>query len=125
RRVSGDPIPIDVWPDATRLAGPVKVVVAARSFHAGSQPRLVEMAVAAHRRAHQEAVAFLDDALAVARLDMRMTDDDVRGLASIDHLAHPLDHFGVLVLARETELLRQVAFADKDGADARHLLEDV
>jgi hypothetical protein len=32
--------------------------------------------ITAHRGAHQEAVAFLDDALGVAGFDMGMADDD-------------------------------------------------
>src|SRR5690348_16822039 len=43
--------------------------------------RLGEVAVALHRRAHQEAVAFLDDALGVAGLDVRMADHHVVLLA--------------------------------------------
>src|SRR5580704_18244074 len=81
------------------------------------------MAVALHRRAHQEAIAFLDDTLDIALLDMRMADHDIVLLASVDDAFHPFQHDLVLVLARIAELLRQVAFADQDAADARNVLE--
>src|ERR1700733_13449619 len=83
------------------------------------------MPVALYRRAHQEAIAFLDDTLDVALLDMRMPDDDIVLLAGIDHALHPFQHGLVLVLPRIAEFLRQVAFADQDGADARHVLQNV
>src|ERR1700757_1802470 len=93
-----------------------------------SAPRMLpccfEMAVALYRRAHQEAIAFADDALDIALLDMRMADDDIMLLAGVDHALHPFEHDLVLVLARIAELLRQIAFADQDGADARHLAEN-
>src|ERR1044072_760304 len=81
------------------------------------------MAVAAGRRAHQEAVAFAQDALAVAGFNMRMPDDDVVLLAGVDHALHLLEEFRVLVLARNAELLTQIAFADQHRADALHLFE--
>src|SRR6202167_3171223 len=83
------------------------------------------MPVALHRRAHQEAIAFLDDTLDVALLDMRVTNNDSVLLAGVDHALHPFQHGLVLVLPRIAELLRQVAFADQDGADARHFLQNV
>src|SRR5687767_1578521 len=95
------------------------------SFDAGSRARLVEMAEAAYRGAHQEAIAFLDDALAIAGLDMRMADDDVMLLAGVHDARHPFQHGRMLVLPRQSELLAEVTFADQDRADARHLLEDV
>ena len=84
-----------------------------------------EVPVAAHRGAHQEAVAFLDDALGVTGLDVRMADDDAGFLAGVDDLRHGVEHHLVLVLARIAELLGEVAFADQDGADAGHVLQDV
>ena len=90
-----------------------------------SLPRRFVVAVALHRRAHQEAIAFLDDALDIVLLDMRMADDDIVLLAGVDHALHPFQHDLVLVLPRIAELLRQVAFADQDAADARHVLEHV
>src|SRR5947207_16011589 len=81
-----------------------------------------EVPIALHRRAHQETVAFLDDALAVAGLDVRMADHDIVFLAGVDHALHPFEHNLVLVLPRVTELLGEVAFADQDRADARHFL---
>src|SRR6185503_520595 len=73
------------------------------SFQSRGSARLVEMAVAARRRAHQEAIALLQDALAVAGLDMRMADDDIVFLAGLDHARHLLEQFGMLVLARNAE----------------------
>ena len=51
------------------------------------------MVVRTHRCAHQEAVTLLDDALAVAGLDVRMADKDVCAL-QVDDAGHPLEHFG-------------------------------
>src|SRR5580704_10929847 len=82
-----------------------------------------QMAKTLHRRAHQEAVAFLDDALDIALLDVRVADDDIMLLAGVDDALHPFQHHLVLVLARIAELLRQVAFADQDATDARHIFE--
>src|SRR5262245_6261538 len=50
----------------------------------GQLARLIEMSVAAHRCAHQEAIAFLDDALDIVRFHMRVADDDVGLLTGID-----------------------------------------
>ena len=83
------------------------------------------MAEILHRRAHQEAVAFLDDALDIALLDVRMADHDVCFLQVSTIALHPFEHDLVLVLARIAEFLRQVAFADQDAADARHVLKHV
>src|ERR1700745_572995 len=77
------------------------------SLHARGGARLVEMAVGARRRAHQEAIAFLDDALAIAGLDMRMAAHDVVLIAGLDHARHLLEQFGMLVLARVAELLAE------------------
>src|SRR5579859_6242800 len=44
-------------------------------------PCRFQVAVALHRRAHQEAIAFADDALDVALLDMRVADHDIVLLA--------------------------------------------
>src|SRR5215204_1983116 len=87
--------------------------------------RLVEVAVGADRRTHQEPIAFLDDPLGVAGLHVGMADDHVRLLANADDLGHRLQHHLVLVLARIAELLAQVALADEHGADARHLLQHI
>src|SRR5436190_2214850 len=46
-------------------------------------------------------------------------------LAGIDDPRHPFEYLGVFVLAWIAELLREIAFADQYGADARHLLEDL
>ncbi len=54
-----------------------------------------------------------------------MTDDTLNSLAISTDLAHVIEHDRMLVLARITKFLRQVAFADQDRADARHVLEDV
>jgi len=40
--------------------------------------------VGAHGRAHQEAVTFLDDTLAIAGFDVRVADDDVVLFAGVD-----------------------------------------
>ena len=56
---------------------------------------------------------------------MRVTNDDIVLLAGVDHALHPFQHGLVLVLPRIAEFLRQVAFADQDGADARHILQYV
>src|SRR5262249_2833476 len=44
--------------------------------------------------------------------------------AGVDDARHPLEHLRVLILARITELLREVTFPDQDCTDARYLLED-
>src|SRR5262249_15730115 len=89
--------------------------------------RLVEVIVAAYRRAHQEAIAFLDDAFAIAGFDVRVADNDVVFFAGLDHARHLLEQLGVLVLARDAELLPEIAFSDQDAVDAfargQHLVE--
>src|SRR5579863_9573752 len=57
-----------------------------------------EVPVALHGRAHQEAVAFLDDALDIALFDVGMADHDIVPLAGVDDALHPLQHGLVLVL---------------------------
>src|ERR1700751_2711823 len=91
----------------------------------GQLARLVQIAVTARRRAHQEAIALLDDALDIVRLHMRMADDDIGLLAGIDDLRHRLEHGLVLVLPRIAELLRKIALADQNGADAGHVFQNV
>src|SRR5580698_808835 len=80
-----------------------------------------EVAEALGRRHHQEAIAFADDTLDVAALHMRMADHDIVLLAGVDHALHPLQQLRMLILARDAELLTEIAFADQDGADAGHL----
>src|SRR5579885_2019478 len=86
---------------------------------------LLERGVASDRRRHQEAVALVDDPLDVARVDMRMADRHVGLLAGAHDLGHRLEHHGMLILPRIAELLREVALADQDHADARHVLQNV
>src|SRR5262249_39799819 len=85
-----------------------------RSLRQG--PALVERREAARRRSHQEGVALAEDALDVGRVDVRMADRDLVLLAGVDDVLHGVEHLRVLVLAREAELLAQVAFADQDQA---------
>ena len=61
----------------------------------------------------------------IVGIDVRVADDDVMPLTGIDDPRHPFEHLGMLVLPRVTELLGQIAFADEDRADARHLRQDV
>ncbi len=96
-----------------------------RSGASSELQALVECRVAAHWSGHQEAIALAEDALDIVGIDVGMADDDVVLLAGIDHPLHPFEHLGMLVLARQAELLGEVAFADQDGADARDLLEDL
>src|SRR5207237_8029496 len=110
-------------PMRPRPTNPTFMVLRLTLTTANDLLRSGQVPVALHRRAHQETVAFLDDALAVAGLDMRMADHDVVLLAGVDHALYPFEHNLVLVLPRVTELLGKVAFADQDRADARHLLE--
>src|SRR5712692_2975787 len=80
-----------------------------------------EVPVTLHRRAHQETVAFLDDALAVAGLDVRVSDHDIVLLAGVDHALHPFQQLGMIVLPRNAEFLAEIAFANQDAANARNL----
>src|SRR5256885_11598476 len=93
------------------------------ALHPRGGARLLEMAVGARRRAHQEAIAVLQDALAVAGLDVRMAAYDVVLLAGLDHVRHVPEQFRMLVLARETQLLAEIAFAAQARSDALHLAE--
>src|SRR5215467_11529855 len=86
---------------------------------------LVERREAAARRGHQEGVALAEDALDVGRVDVRVADRDLALLAGVDDVLHRVEHLRMLVLAREAELLAQIAFADQDQADAGYLGEDV
>ena len=56
---------------------------------------------------------------------MRMADDDIVTLAGVDDFRHRIEHDRVLCLARIAELLREIAFANQNGADAGHILENV
>jgi len=47
----------------------------------------LQVAEALHRRAHQKAIAFTDDALDIVLLDVGVADDHVVLLAGIDHAA--------------------------------------
>src|SRR6266487_28924 len=81
--------------------------------------------VTAHRRGHQEAVALGEDALHVVDINVRVADDNVVPLTGLDDPRHPLEHLGMLILPRVSELLGEVALADEDGADAGHLLQNL
>src|SRR5262249_32878134 len=96
-----------------------------RGLAAGELAALVEPAEALHRGAHQEAVAFLQKAFSVVGIDVRMPDRHLVLLAGLDHAGHPFQHFGMFVLTWITELLREIAFADQDAADARNLGQDL
>src|SRR6266540_3529950 len=89
-----------------------RVSPTARLRPPGELQSLVEGGVAAHRRRHQEAVAFAENALDIVCVDVRMPDRHVVRLAGIDHARHPFEHLGMLVLARVAELLGEVALAD-------------
>src|ERR1700704_2826424 len=56
---------------------------------------------------------------------MRMADRHLVLLAGLDDVGHGVEHLRVLVLAREAELLAEIAFADQDQADARHLGQNI
>src|SRR3984885_13761055 len=112
------------WRPAATFRGP-RIQTAARSASAGEFARGFEVTVALHRRTHQETVTLLDDAFGVALLDMRMADHDIVLLAGVDDALHPFQHGFVFVLPGIAEFLRQVAFADQNAADARHVLEHV
>src|SRR6202040_100405 len=71
--------------------------------------------------AHQEAIAFLDDALGVALFDMRVADHNVMFFAGVDYALHPFERTLVLVLPRIADLLREVAFADEYRTNAWHV----
>src|SRR5262249_3619403 len=75
---------------------------------------LVERREAAGRRRHQEGVALAQDSLDVGRVDVRVADRHLALLAGVDDVLHRVEHLRMLVLAREAELLAQVAFADQD-----------
>src|SRR5262245_66620678 len=110
--------------DAALRAPPhheVERVGTLRLSAAGELEPLVERRIAAHRRRHQEPIALVEDAFHVVAVDMRVADRHVVLLAGIDHARHPLEYFRVLVLARKPKLLREVALADQDRADAGHL----
>jgi hypothetical protein len=49
-------------------------------------PGRLKVAVALHRRAHQEAIPFADHALDIALLNMRMADHDIALLAGADRV---------------------------------------
>src|SRR6185369_13018607 len=89
------------------------------NFSAGVEPP-----EGARGRGHQESVAFLDHALRVARLHVRMPADDVMFIADAADGRHRFHHGRMLVLARVTEVLRQIAFADQHHPDPGHLLQD-
>src|SRR5262245_17467550 len=78
----------------------------------GNLPAGVETGEAARGRGHQESVAFVDDPLRVARLDMRMPADDAMLVADAADGCHCLDDGGMIVLAGVPEVLREIAFAD-------------
>src|SRR5436309_3515600 len=84
----------------------------------GELEAFVERRIAAHRRSHQETVAFAEHALHVAGVDVRMADHDIVLLAGVDHPLHPFEHLRVLILPGIAELLGEVAFANENGADA-------
>jgi hypothetical protein len=52
---------------------------------------------------------------------VRVPDDHVVLPARVDHARHLLEQFRMLVLARDAELLAEIALADQDRADAPHL----
>ena len=89
-------------------------------------PCRFQVAVTLHRCAHQEAIAFADDTLGIALLDVRMADHDIVLLAGVDHLRFIHSSTTLCSYWRGiAELLREIAFADQHGADARHIGEDV
>src|SRR5262249_877581 len=79
---------------------------------------------ASHRRSHQKTVAFLQHTLNIVAANMRVPNGDVEFATGGDDLGHRRPNFGMIILAWNTELLAQVAFADQDATDAGHLLEN-
>src|SRR3990172_11947846 len=114
------PVTIATWPASIPAMCSSSVLGGA-----GEVGAVVEAGVGARRRRHQEPVALRQDALDVVGVDVRVADGDVVRLAGRDDLRHLLAQCWVVVLAREAELLAEVALADEDGADAGHGLEDV
>src|SRR5262252_8661501 len=75
------------------------------------------------RRWHQIPEAFLQQRLDILAVDMRVSAGDIVLLADRQYLVHRRGHRGMLVLPRNTEVLREVALADYHDADPRDFLQ--
>src|SRR5271169_5264911 len=85
RAVEGGPLRLPCARHLPRFTGEE------RSGPSGMFPRRFQVAETLHRRAHEEAVAFLDDALGIALLDVRVANDDIVLLAGVDDAFHPFE----------------------------------
>jgi hypothetical protein len=81
----------------------------------------VEGRVAAHRRGHQEAVAFAEDALDIVGIDVGWPTTTLCSLQVLTTRAIHLSTSGCSYCRGVTKFLGQIAFADEDRADAGHL----
>src|SRR5262249_34964502 len=101
-----------------------RCVLALRLWPPGELEPLLQRGGTAYRRGHQEAVALGQDALHIIGIHVWVTNNDVVPLAGLDHPRHPFEHLGMLVLPWIAELLREIALANQDRADAGDLLQD-
>src|SRR5438270_2484259 len=90
----------------------------------GNLPARVESCERASRRRHQERVALVNCPLRVVCIDMRMAAGDAMFAADAPDGAHRFDDGRMIVPARVSEVLREVAFTDQHDSDARHFLQD-
>src|SRR5882672_3583452 len=89
----------------------------------GNLPARVDARKCAGRRRHQEAIAFVHDPLRILRVDVRMPARHAMFAADAANSRHRVDDSRMIVFARVAEVLREVALADQDHADAGYLFQ--
>src|SRR4051812_19788757 len=75
----------------------------------------------ARRARHQEAIAGGNEPLDILAVRMRVAADDVVLLADLQNTTDFFSDHRVVVIARMSQLLAEIAFADKHDADTRDL----
>ena len=85
---------------------------------------MVKHAEGARRRGHEKSIAVRYQALDVFPVGVRMAAGNVVFFADRQNAINLLGHDRMFVVARMTELLAQVAFADQDDADAGNFFQN-
>ena len=87
----------------------------------GELAAFLQRSVAPGWGSHQEAISFLKYPLGIIGIDVRVPDRNTALLATRNDLRHGLDDRSVIVLARKSEFLAQIAFSNQDQAYAGNI----
>src|SRR6516165_2363411 len=83
----------------------------------------LQRGVGIDRGGHQIAEAFLQQRLYILAVDVRVPAGDIVLFADCQHFVHRRHHGVMVILPRNPEVLRQIAFADDYHTDPRNLFQ--